>query len=101
MSDTLARIKRACISGNVVFTDKATIERESDDLTELDVIESILNAVAIYKTLKSTSPHRSRHREYLYIINSTNLSGLVVYSKGKLVEESGVDTYYVLISAKQ
>jgi hypothetical protein len=37
---------------------------QADALTELDVAESILNAVAIYKTLRSTSPYRTS-REYL------------------------------------
>jgi hypothetical protein len=100
MSDTLTRIKRAVLSGNVVFTDKATTERQSDGLTEEDVIESIVMAVAIYKTIKSTRPQSNR-REYLHVIQSTNLDGCLVYSKGKLVAAGGVDTYYVLISAKR
>jgi len=28
-------------------------------------------------------------------------SGMAIYSKGKLVSEGGVDTYYVLVSAKR
>ena len=39
--------------------------------------------------------------EYLYVIQSSNLEGLAIYSKGKLVKESGVETYYFLISAKR
>ena len=34
------------------------------------------------------------------IIQSTNLEGTLVYSKGKLVAHGGVDTYYIFISAK-
>jgi len=49
---------------------------EVDDLTELDVAESIVNAVAIYKRLRSSSPSRSKRREHLYVIQSTNLEGL-------------------------
>ena len=41
---------------------------EIDSLTELDVAESILNAVAIYKTVRSSNPRRVRVREYLHII---------------------------------
>ena len=74
---------------------------ETDDLTELDVAESILNAVAIYKRLRSISPSRSNRREYLYVIQSTNLDGLVIYTKGKLVQESGIETYYFLVSSKR
>jgi hypothetical protein len=66
----------------------------------LDVAESILNAVAIYKTVRSVSP-RSHRREMLHIIQSTNLNGLAIYSKGKLVSDVGQDTYYFLISSKK
>ena len=74
---------------------------ETDGLTEIDVAESILNAVAIYKRLRSRSPQRSKSVEYLYVIQSTNLEGVMVYSKGKLIREHSEDHYYFLISAKQ
>ena len=70
-------------------------------MSELDVVESIVNAVAIYKTIRSTSSFRKQAREYLHIIQSTNLEGLMIYSKGKLVQESGIETYYFLISSKK
>jgi len=73
---------------------------ESDGLTALDVAESILNAVAIYKKLRSSSPFH-RQREYLYVVQSANLDGLAIYSKGKLVREGGADVYYFLISSKR
>jgi len=47
MSDTLVRIKRAVLSGNYAFSEKASLELEADGLKELDIIESIVNAVAI------------------------------------------------------
>lgn len=74
---------------------------ESDGLTELDIVESIVNAVAIYKTIRSTNPFRKNAREYLHIIQSTNLEGLMIYSKGKLVQEAGIETYYFLILSKK
>ena len=74
---------------------------DADAITARDVVESIVNAVAIYKTLRSKSPYRGRAREYLYVIQSTNLDGLAIYSKGKLVAEAGEDTYYFLISSKK
>ena len=74
---------------------------EADGLTELDVAESILNAVAIYKRLRSGSPRRVRAREYLYIIQSTNLAGVPIYTKGKLVKETNQESYYFLISSKR
>ena len=74
---------------------------EADQITGLDVAESILNAVAIYKTVRSVNPHKGRRREMLHIIQSTNLNGLAIYSKGKLVSDAGQDTYYFLISSKK
>ena len=101
MSDVLVRIKRAVLAGRYAFSEKARMEMESDRLTELDVAESILNAVAIYKKIRSTNPRRKRLREYLYIIESVNLDGLAIYSKGKLVRETGQDVYYFLVSSKR
>ena len=89
MSEVLVRIKRAVLAGNYAFSDKASIELEADGLTEFDAIESIVNAVAIYKRIRSTSPHRERAREYLYVIVSPNLVGLPIYTKGKLVSAFG------------
>jgi len=66
-----------------------------------DVIESIMNAVAIYKTIRSTSPARNSKREYMHVIQSTNLDGLVIYSKGILKQEAGQDVYYFLVSSKR
>lgn len=101
MSDTLVRIKRAVLAGCYAFSEKASLEMEVDCLTELDVAESIVNAVAIYKTIRSTSPLRGNAREYLHIIQSTNLDGVIIYTKGKLVQEAGVETYYFLVSSKK
>ena len=98
--DVLIRIKRAVLAGRYAFSEKARLEMETDDLTELDVAESILNAVAIYKRLRSTSSSRSKRREYLYVIQSTNLDGLAIY-EGKLVQEAGIETYYFLVSSKR
>jgi hypothetical protein len=77
------------------------LELESDGLTELDVAESIINAVAIYKTIRYQSPYRQQTREYLHIIQGTNLEGLMILSKGKLVQEAEIETYYFLISSKK
>jgi tRNA threonylcarbamoyladenosine modification (KEOPS) complex Pcc1 subunit len=101
MSDILVRIKRAVLAGHYAFSEKARMEMEADGLTELDVAESILNAVAIYKKLRSQSRSRTQLRQYLYVIQSTNLEGLMIYTKGKLVREAGTETYYFLISSKK
>lgn len=101
MTDWLVRIKRAVLAGHYAFSEKARQEMEADGLTELDVAESILNAVAIYKRIRSRSPFRGRAREYLYIIQGTNLEGMAIYTKGKLVCEADIETYYFLVSSKR
>jgi hypothetical protein len=101
MSDVLVRIKRAVLAGHFRFSRKALDEMDADCITPADVAESILNAVAIYKTIRSTSPWRRRQKEHLYIIESPNLDGLSIYTKGKLTQEDSVDTYYFLISSKR
>jgi len=101
MATILTRIKRAVLAGRYEFSEKARLEMEADALFESDVLESILNAVAIYKTIRSTSRLRRGHREYLHIIQSTNLDGIPVYTKGKLVVEAGIETYYFMIPAKR
>jgi hypothetical protein len=68
MQDVLVRIKRAVLAGHYVFSEKARVEMEADGLTELDIAESVLNAVAIYKRLRSRSPLRQQPKEYLYVI---------------------------------
>ncbi len=101
MNDILIKIKRAVLSGRYAFSEKARLEMEMDNLTELDVAESILNAVAIYKKIRSRSPFRQGAHEYLYIIQSSNLEGLVVYTKGKLVKDGTTETYDFLISSRK
>jgi hypothetical protein len=101
MTEILIRIKRAVLAGSYAFSEKARTEMEIDGITELDVAESLLNAVAIYKIIRSKSQYRRGKRENLYVIQSTNLEGLPIYSKGKLVKEQGQDFYYLLISSKK
>jgi hypothetical protein len=74
---------------------------QADGITELDVAESILNAVAIYKKIRSRSVYRRQRVEYLYVIESPNLDGLAIYTKGKFVRETDIETYYFLISPKR
>ena len=101
MSDVLTRIKRAVLDGRYRFTDKADVELEADGLSERDVLESLMNAVAIYKTIRSRRAHRRRPGEKLYVIHSTNLEGVVIYTKGTFRDEDGQETYYLLISSKR
>jgi hypothetical protein len=101
VSNVLVRIKRAVLAGRYAFSEKARVEMEADGLTEMDVVESIVNAVAIYKTLRSRSPRRRNARERLYVIQSANLNGMAVYTKGKLTSQAGSESYYFLISSKR
>jgi hypothetical protein len=55
VADILVRIKRTILAGRYAFSEKARIEMERDGLSEIDVAESIVNAVAIYKRLQSPS----------------------------------------------
>jgi len=101
MSDTLVRIKRAILARRYRFSFKAYLELDADGLTELDALESIMSATAIYKTIRSTSPGRSTSQEKLHVIISTNLSGLPIYTKGKMVQQGGEEIFYFLISSKR
>ena len=42
--DVLTRIKWAVFAGRYVFSEKARSEMETDDLTEVDIAESIMSA---------------------------------------------------------
>ena len=101
MDDILTAIKRAVLARRFEFSDKAAIEMEADGLTELDIAESIVNAVAIYKTVRSRSPYRIASREYLHVIVGQNFHGLPIYTKGKLVARRGNDQFYYLVSSKR
>ena len=59
--DAFVRIKRLVIAQRVVFTAKAEREMYADGLTHGLVLEAIINAPAIMKTLRSRNP-RSRIR---------------------------------------
>jgi hypothetical protein len=98
--ETLVRIKRCVLANRVRLTDKAREELETDDLDLSDVRESLMNATDIYKTIRSTNP-RTRRREYLHIIKSCNFSGIVIYTKGKLLIEQKIETFYLLVSSKR
>ncbi len=99
--DILNRIKRLIVRRRYRFTVKALDELDADGLTRNDVLEAILNAQAIKKTLRSRSPHRGSAREKLYVIESFNFGGTLIYTKGKIANQLGKQVYYVLISSKR
>jgi hypothetical protein len=98
--DILIRIKRLVIARRVLFTEKAEIEMARDALTPELVYESILNAPAILKALRSRNP-RTKKTERLFVIRGLTFDGLDIYTKGKILTKEGVDIFYVLISSKR
>lgn len=91
--DVLVQIKRLVLRGDVRFTEKARDEMDADGLRVTDVLESVMNAQAIAKTLKSTSSARRRSGEKLYVIKSFSYEGTIV-------RENGHATFYIFISSK-
>ena len=98
--DVLIRIKRLVIARRVEFTAKATEERLRDALTVEDVLESVVNANAVKKTLRSRSPARASRRERLYVIESPTFTGLWIYTKGTIRQKRGQEVFYVFVSSK-
>jgi hypothetical protein len=96
--DALARIKRLVVAGRVEFTAKAEAERLRDGLSVEDVLESILNANAIKKILRS--PCHWAPAERLYIIESPTFGGTWVYTKGTIRRKGEAAVFYVLVSSK-
>jgi hypothetical protein len=101
MENALVRIKRAVLAGHYRFSVKAREEMDNDAIDTRDVVEAVVSASSIQKTIRSTSAYRKHRREMLYIIVSPTLSGLLLYTKGKLEREHGEDVYYFLISCKR
>ena len=95
----MVHIKRLIIAGRFAFTSKAERAMFADDLTEEDVLESILNANGIRKTLRSTSKS-SIGKEKLYVIESFTYDGVLVCTKGVIKKFEGEDRFYLLVSSK-
>lgn len=98
--NTLIAIKRLIFAGQYRFSEKARDEMAADNISETDVGEAILNAVAIHKELRSTSTRRRMAGEKLYVIMGTNFEGLAIYTKGKIIREGEREYFYFLISSK-
>ena len=73
---------------------------ECDVLTPELVYESILNAPAMFKILRSRNP-RTNRAEKLYVIKGMTFDGLDIYTKGKIATKEGANVFYVLISSKR
>ena len=98
--DNLLRIKRLVLGGWIRFTEKARDEMEADGLTAGEVIESIVNAQVIVRTLRSRSRARRYAGEKLYVIKSFSYDGTLIYTKGTIVRQAEREVFYVFVSAK-
>jgi hypothetical protein len=99
--DILNHIKQLVLRRQVIITVKAELEMLVDELTEDEVFESIINATRIEKTIRSTSPQRGKAREKLYVIKGRTYANIEVYTKGKLIKDHELETFYVMISSKR
>ena len=98
--DVLLRIKRLVLRGWIRFAEKARDEMEAHGLSASDVIESIANAQAIAKTVRSRSRAKRYAGEKLYVIKSFSYDGALIYTKGAIVRQEDREVFYVFISAK-
>jgi hypothetical protein len=98
--DIFIRIKRIVVARRVIFTEKAETEMAADALTPELVYESILNAPAVFKVIRSRNPH-TKQVERLYVIKGLTFDGLDIYTKGKILTKEGEEVFYVLISSKR
>jgi hypothetical protein len=98
--DVLQRVKRLALFGRIRYTWKARDEMARDGLTDEQVVESLVNAQFIAKTLRSRSRYRHRAGEKLYVIKSLAYDGTFIYTKGTIRRHKGFEVFYVLISAK-
>ncbi len=98
--DILERIKRLVLLGHYQFTLKALDEMAVDALYPNDVVESIGNAKRIEKTLRSRPALPGHERERLYVLQSYNNDGALIYTKGKIFREPQGEVFYILVSAK-
>lgn len=91
---TIEKIKRLAVRRKLRFTFKAECELLRCHLTQNDIIESLINAPEIKKTINS----KSSLGDKLYIIEAPNFDGLWIYTKGKFMKNGS--EFYVLISSK-
>jgi len=76
--EVLIRIKRLVLQGAIRYTLKALDEMASDGLKPANVVESILNAQTVAKTLRSRALQRHGRGERLYVIKSYDYRGTFI-----------------------
>jgi hypothetical protein len=67
----------------------------------LPALEAIQTARMITKTIRSRSPQRATAHEKLYVIESMNFEGVLIYTKGKFLVDRHREIFYFLISSKR
>lgn len=97
--DTLSRIKQLALHRQIRLTEKEQLEVWRDGLVEDDLIESIVNAPRIDKTIRSRHPITGVP-EKLYILKGRTFSGQLIYTKGTIRRDEDRDIWYVLVSGK-
>jgi len=98
--DVLQRIKRLTLRGRLGFSLKSREEMHSCGLYIDDIVECIITAQTIAKTLRSRSSLRRYSGEKLYVIKSFNFNGTAIYTKGAIVREPDGEDRYYLVSSK-
>lgn len=99
--DILVKIKRLVLTGNVLFTKKAELELDLNNLTEELVCEAIINAPGISKRLRSVNPISGK-KDYLYVIIGLTFDDIPIYTKGKIIRsDDDQEKFYILISSKR
>jgi hypothetical protein len=92
----LSRIKQLLLHDAILFTLKARAEMDADGITDDDVVEAIINATRVQKTLRSMSSSRRRRRETLYVIVGATFDGMMLYTKGTIRKSVVGETLYVM-----
>ncbi len=95
----LLQIKALVDAEKIIYTLKADLEIARDGISRSIVRQAILNAPAIVKTIRSTSSVTGK-REMLYVLVGITYTGLVIYTKGKILRKGGEEVFYVIISSK-
>ena len=69
-------------------------------MTEIEVLEAIISARRIKKTVRSRHPATDKI-DLLYIIEGFTFSGILVYTKGTIRKVEEKEVVYILISSKR
>jgi len=101
IDDPAPQNQTCCLTGRVIFSGKADAERVAGRLSLDNVLEAVVNAPAIYKTLRSRSTRRAVRHERVYVIVGFTHEGIFVYTKGALRRFAGEDWFYLFVSAKR